>query len=62
MTIRDALQECEDQVNRLETENEHLRRSALEFGELAERLNRVLRARLKGRMADPVDDEGRGNP
>lgn len=61
MTIRDALKECEDQVNRLEVENQDLRRSALEFGELAERLNRALRQRLRSRMADADADEGRGN-
>lgn len=33
MTIRDALKDCQDQVNRLEVENQDLRRSALEFGE-----------------------------
>lgn len=60
MTIRDALKDCEDQVNRLEVENQDLRRSALEFGELAERLNRALRERPRGRTADS-DDEGRGN-
>lgn len=61
MTIRDALKECEDQVNRLEVENQDLRRSALEFGELAERLNRALRQRLRSRMADADAVEGRGN-
>lgn len=60
MTIRDALKDCQDQVNRLEVENQDLRRSALEFGELAERLSRTLRERQRGRMADS-DDEGRGN-
>jgi predicted RNase H-like nuclease (RuvC/YqgF family) len=45
-TMDEALKDCEAEVERLETENEHLRKSAEEFGELAERLNRVLRERL----------------
>ena len=42
-TMDDALQRCEAEIARLETENAYLRSSAREFGELAERLNRMLR-------------------
>lgn len=45
-TMDDALKDCEAEVERLETENEDLRKSAEEFGQLAERLNRALRDRL----------------
>ena len=37
-----ALQECEEKVNQLKEENEHLRESSHAFGQLAERLNQTL--------------------
>lgn len=45
-TMNDALKDCEAEVERLEAENQHLRRSAEDFGTLAERLNRALRDRV----------------
>jgi hypothetical protein len=39
---RDPLEDCIETVHRLEEENEHLRKSAGAFGQLAERLNRTL--------------------
>jgi predicted RNase H-like nuclease (RuvC/YqgF family) len=55
----DALKDCEAEVERLEAENQHLRRSAEDFGTLAERLNRTLRDR---RVADTreLEHDGRG--
>jgi hypothetical protein len=41
---RDPLEACMDTVQRLEEENEQLRKSAGAFGQLAERLNRTLQA------------------
>ena len=57
----DPLKDCEAEVERLETENQHLRRSAEEFGQLAERLNRALR---EGRVPGIQEAEGsrRGDP
>jgi hypothetical protein len=40
----DELKRCEEEVDRLKVENEHLRDSANTFGHLAERLNGELRA------------------
>lgn len=37
------LRECQERLETLEEENGHLRRSAEDFGRLAERLNRKLR-------------------
>jgi predicted RNase H-like nuclease (RuvC/YqgF family) len=39
----DELDACIETVQRLEEENEHLRRAAGAFGQLAERLNQTLR-------------------
>jgi hypothetical protein len=40
----DRILECEQTVRALREENEHLRRAALDFGALAERLNILLKA------------------
>lgn len=40
----DALKRCEEEKRFLKAENEDLRHSAEDFGELAERLNRQLHA------------------
>ena len=39
----DALEDCEEKLVKLEQENDELRQSAQEFGQLAERLNQTLR-------------------
>jgi hypothetical protein len=44
-----ALEECQDQVRRLEEENRELRRSASAFGHLAERLNNTLQTERRFR-------------
>jgi len=56
------LKRCEDEVDRLKAENEHLRDSANTFGHLAERLNGELRAerrRTPDRRQTPRESPGR---
>jgi len=59
----DALEECEDKVVKLEQENDELRKSARDFGQLAERLNQTLRhERLKAEgLAPPGESEPPGS-
>lgn len=40
--LLDRILECEQTISALREENEHLRRAALDFGALAERLNTAL--------------------
>jgi hypothetical protein len=51
------LQQCEEEIEKLRLENEHLRVSATTFGELAERLNRSLK-NGGGRGRTPVPRGG----
>lgn len=53
----DALKQCEEELARLETENQDLRQSATAFGDLAERLNRALREGSHARKAAPTEQD-----
>ena len=59
-TMDDALKDCEAEVERLEIENRHLRRSSEEFGALAERLNRALQERLMSETGELKRDRRDG--
>jgi hypothetical protein len=53
MAYEEVIRRCHEEIRRLETENDDLRRAAESFGQLAERLNRQLRAeRVKRAAAD----------
>jgi len=57
----DALEECEEKVVKLEQENDELRKSAQEFGQLAERLNQMLRHERR-REAEVLAPPGESEP
>ena len=44
MAYEEVIHRCHEEIRRLKTENDDLRRAAESFGQLAERLNRQLRA------------------
>jgi predicted RNase H-like nuclease (RuvC/YqgF family) len=53
MAHEEVIRRCNEEIRRLKTENDELRRAAESFGQLAERLNRALRAeRVKSAAAD----------
>ena len=53
MAYEEVIRRCHEEIRRLKTENDDLRRAAESFGQLAERLNRQLRAeRVKRAAAD----------
>ena len=58
MAYEEVILRCHEEIRRLKTENDDLRRAAESFGQLAERLNRQLRAE---RMKRAVPDR-RGAP
>jgi predicted RNase H-like nuclease (RuvC/YqgF family) len=51
MAYEEVIRRCHEEIRRLKTENDDLRRAAESFGQLAERLNRQLRAERGRRVA-----------
>ena len=51
MHDQSELRRCHEEIRRLTTENQDLRRAAIYFGDLAERLNRQLSAERRRAVA-----------